>query len=193
MDEKLRGLLLRSRYEGGKSQSLIAEEIGVSKKTVMHWEQGIGQPSLELFVAWLKACGVNPMRYLLEYLRPGVTDQIEAAEESALDEALAEVVQDLPAEEKRALLFLFLGGHGSSPSSVMQLLLAHLHNPLKDRISIAIHIATHYRLNESLDVLVGGTEPRPDIELLDKAILAAAEAVEKSRNMYAVKDVEEDA
>lgn len=188
MDEKLTDILLRSRYEGGKSQAYIAEEIGVSKKTIQHWEQGISQPTIEHFVAWLKACGVNPARYLLEYVRPGVADHVQFENDKSVEDAFCSLVADVPTEEKRALLYLFLGDHGSSPSSVMNLLLAHLHNPLKDRISIAIHIATHYRLNKSLDQLVGGSEAQPNIEILDKAILAAAEAVQNEKTGYTVTE-----
>ena len=187
MDSKLCKILLQSRYEGNISQSKLADEIGVNKKTILNWEQGITQPSIEHIIQWFEACGVNPMHYILEYISPNAFDNIDYKNEQTINEAFNSLTELMSYEDKMALLYIYFGQHGSSPESVMQMLLAHLHNPLKDRISIAVHIATGYRLNESLDALVGGDLPKPNLDMLDEAILNAAESVKNCKSGYVVQ------
>lgn len=187
MDSKLCDILLESRYEGNISQAKLADEIGVNKKTIMNWEQGISQPTIESIIKWFEACGVNPMHYMLEYMSPGAFDDVDYKTEQKINDAFNSLTELMSCEDKMALLYIYFGQHGSSPESVMQMLLAHLHNPLKDRISIAVHIATGYRLNESLDALVGGDLPKPNLDLLDEAILKAAESVKNCKAGYVVK------
>lgn len=187
MDTNLMEALSRVRYESGLSQREIAEQLGVSKKTVQNWEQGINQPPLAMIFDWFRVCGENPVHWLLEYSYPQVFN-VDPNSHEEIDRAFEELVEILTHEDKLALLYLYYGRHGSSPESVMQLFLAHLHNPLKDRISIAIDVATHYRLNKGLDSLVGGEEPSPDLELLDEAILSAYDAIANQRKGYVVKN-----
>lgn len=186
MDSRLADVLMKSRYDGGKSQTYLAKGIGVSKKTIQHWESGVSQPSIEHLIEWFKACGVNPMHYLLEYISPGAFDRFNYNDKDTVDKAFRSLSKNLPHEDKLAMLYIYYGQHGSSPESIMQMILAHLHNPLRDRISIAIHIATYYRLNESTDTLVGGSLPQPNMEMLDEAILAAAESVKNKDKGYVV-------
>ena len=186
MDSKLCDILLRTRFESGMSQTRLADEIGVNKKTIVNWEQGASQPSIQHIIEWFKACGVNPMRYMLEYISPEKINEVDYESDQAIDEAFEKLSSMISPNDKRAILYIYYGKHGSSPASVMQMLLAHLHNPLKDRISIAIHIATHYRLNESINALVGGMLPKPNLKMLDEAILSAAESVKNDKAGYMV-------
>lgn len=186
MDSRLTEVLVKSRYEGNKSQAYLAKGIGVTKKTVQNWEQGISQPTIEHLIDWFEVCGVNPMHYLIEYISPGAFDKF-SYNETEVDAAFASLSDLMSQEDKMAILYIYYGQHGSSPESVMQMLLAHLHNPLKDRIGVAIHIATDYRLNDSLNALVGGDLPKPNLQMLDKAILSAAESVEHSEAGYLVR------
>lgn len=187
MDSKLCKILLQSRYEGNISQVKLADEIGVNKRTIINWEQGISQPSIENIIKWFDACGVNPMHYILEYISPDAFDNVDYKNEQTINEAFRSLTELMSYEDKMALLYIYFGQHGSSPETVMQMLLAHLHNPLKDRISIAVHIATGYRLNESLDALVGGDLPKPNLDMLDEAILKAAESVKNCKSGYVVQ------
>lgn len=185
MDTRLTEALSKVRYDSGLSQRVLAEQLGVSKKTVQHWEQGINQPPLEKILEWFRICGENPMHWMLEYACPQAF-KVDPDSHEEIDEAFNQLGEVLTHEDKLALLYLYYGRHGSSPESILQLFLAHLHNPLKDRISIAIDVATHYRLNKGLDSLVGGEEPSPNLELLDEAILSAYDAIANNRSGYVV-------
>lgn len=187
MDTKLMEALALVRYESGLSQRVLAEQLGVSKKTIQNWEQGVNQPPLDMIFNWFRVCGENPVHWLLEYACPQEF-KVDPNSYEEVDRAFNKLGEILTQEDKLALLYLYYGRHGSSPESVIQLFLAHLHNPLKDRISIAIDVATHYRLNKGLDSLVGGEEPSPNLELLDEAILSAYDAIANNRNGYVVKD-----
>jgi hypothetical protein len=126
------------------------------------------------------------MHWLLEYASPN-TYVTEQSNHEEIDKAFDSLSEVLTYEDKYAILCLFYGRHGSSPESVIQLVLAHLQNPLSDRISTAIEIATHYRINKGLDKLIGDAIPEPNLDVLDEAILSAYEAVKNGRTGYTIQ------
>lgn len=111
MDSKLCKILLQSRYEGNISQIKLADEIGVNKKTIMNWEQGITQPSIENIIKWFDACGVNPMHYFLEYISPGAFDNVDYKSEQTINEAFNSLTELMSYEDKMALLYIYFGHH----------------------------------------------------------------------------------
>lgn len=90
------------------------------------------------------------------------------------------ITENLTIEDKKALVQIFSGMHGSSPSSVIQLMLAHLSNPLLERIYVAEFILEQYRFNHMNDE----ENYHPNIEMLERAVQAAKEAVEKGDEGY---------
>lgn len=179
-------LLAKARYDAGVSQEYMAEELEVSRKTIQNWEKGYGEPKLSQIMDWFRALGVNPIPALLSYAHP---DSFDLADDRAVDAALSELVAELPKEEKLAILYLFYGDHGSSPSSIIQLIMAHLHNPLKDRIAVASNIVTTYEINKRAGNLIGEGYPLPSVPMLGRAIEAAIVAVSENKSGY-VADIQ---
>lgn len=92
--------------------------------------------------------------------------------------------ENLTAEDKLALVYIYSGSHGSSPASVIQLTLAHLCNPLGARISVAEHIVEDYKLKLLNNEIEAPEEFRPNMAMLERAIEAAKESYIDGRKGY---------
>lgn len=119
--------------------------------------------------------GQNPVPHLFRYAHKGEFGNYENLE--AIDRAFEILSKDLTAEDKLSILFIYNGEHGSSPSSIIQLIIAHLHNPLRDRIPIATSILTTYKMNEMTGNIICGEYPLPNLTLLKNAINSAIDSV----------------
>ena len=68
--DKVGGLLRTLRREKGLTQRALAEQIGVSDRTISKWETGRGAPDVSLLSAVSDALGVNIEGILRGELRP---------------------------------------------------------------------------------------------------------------------------
>lgn len=178
-------LLSDARYKGAKSQAEMAEAIGVSVTTIKSWESGKSVPTLDNALKWFESAGVNPVQYLMRYAHP---DVYKGRKDTDADEAFKVLVDNLNTEDKYALLYLFMGNHGSSPSAILQMLIAHLHNPIHDRIPVAGNILIQYELNESNNDLISNELPFPDKCFLRCAIESAIDACGANKCGYMVHE-----
>ena len=190
MDEKKRlaELHMRARYDAGKSQEYIALEMGVSKKTVANWEKGISTPDIFDSFRWFEALHLNPMPYYLDFLLgPTILSAKGSNDEENVDRALNDIIANLPINSKRALLFLLHGNHGSSPNAVIQMMLAHLHTPIKDRVIQSEIIAREYEMEKRLGNLICTDCILPDMEVLNLAIDEGRNSAEKGEYGYVLR------
>lgn len=175
----------RSRADAGVSQEYVAIGVGVSRKTVQNWEKGISSPDLFQASEWFNVLGLNPLPYFLDFIFPQDVDGIKANDEDKrIDEALKQLIEQLPAAGKRQLLYMLYGNHGSSPNAVLNLMNAHLQAPLKDRIVHAAMIVENYELEKMLGNLVCPSNIQPDIKMLRTSMENARTTVEKHRSGY---------
>lgn len=175
----------KSRADAGVSQEFIANELGISRKTVQNWERGISSPTLFQGTEWFRALGINPLPYYLAYVFPERMDGISSKDEDKkIEEALIELIPQLSSANKRMLLFLLYGDHGSSPTAVLNLLTAHLQTPMNDRIMQANSILSNYELEQELGNVSRSDHVQPDTELLHAAISEAKRAVLKKQKGY---------
>lgn len=79
---------------------------------------------------------------------------------------------------------MYYGEHGSSPHSVMQLILAHLHLPMTLRINDACNVDTNYKMAKELDMLVCPDNIQPDLSDFKRSTLMALEACKANRDSY---------
>lgn len=179
-------ILAFSRRKGRKKQEELAEALDVSVKTVQNWEGGKCEPTVSQVISWFKVVGENPIPYLLAYAYPDKFGlDLDSMEDAlAVGEAYATITKNLTIRDKKALTYLFSGAHGSSPSSVVQLTLTHLNNPLRDRIFVAEHILEQYRFNAYKGQLVGTDANRPDVEVVEGAIAAAKASIRDGHEGY---------
>mgnify|MGYP004634940915 FL=1 len=167
-----------SRNNAGKSQEYMANGLGVSKKTIQNWEKGVSSPDLFNGSEWFRVLGVNPLPYYLAFLYPELFDGISPeCNDAVIEEAIELLVRNSTAQEKRQLLYLMAGRHGSSWYSLLQLFCAHCHTSMRSRVNAARMIADNYDMDEETDNLVCPSNVRPDMNMLRKSIEDGKNAV----------------
>lgn len=173
-----------TRNESGRSQEYMASELGVTRRTILNWESGVSEPSIGQAISWFKLAHKNPLPYLLQCTYPDIDKISHEDDDAKILAALLQIINDLPAEGVRQLMYLFFGDHGSSPRAVLQMITAHLQTPMKDRIVQGQLVATNYELAIRTGSLSHPEHIQPDMDCLEGAIAAAKMAVEKSAKEY---------
>lgn len=159
------------RAKEGKSQEFMAMELGVSKKTIQNWEKGISSPTFFQSLEWFRILNTNPFPYYLELTYPDQLKGLKGTDDDKkIIEAFGALSDSLPISAKRALLYIFYGEHGSSPNAIIQLILAHLHLPLKDRVSPATIVVDMFEMEKELGNLICKDNIMPDMDVLNDAI-----------------------
>lgn len=169
-----------TRNEAGISQEYMALELGVTRRTILNWENGISEPSVSQAIAWFKLANKNPIPYLLQYTYPDMDKISPKDNDTKILTALMQIINDLPAEGVRQLMYLFFGNHGSSPRAVLHMITAHLQTPMKDRIAHGQLIATNYELAQRTGTLSKPAHIQPDFDCLLSEIKNAKLSVEKN-------------
>lgn len=175
----------QSRADAKKSQEYMALSLGVSKKTIQNWEKGISAPDLFQGCEWFRVLGLNPMPYYLAFLFPdtfGTPDAFE--QEDSVEKALILLIRQSSAEEKRQLLFLMSGHHGSSWHSLLQMFTAHCHTSMRARVTASRAILENYEMEEKTGTLVCPQDVPPDLDVLRSAISQGKHAVQKGKASY---------
>lgn len=177
----------RSRYECRVSQEYLANYIGVSRKTIQNWESGVSAPDFNQGAKWFEALGINPLPYFLRYMYPdSVKGFSPVSTKEEVEKSLKQILDDVPEHGIRMLLYLFYGAHGSSPQSVLNLITAYLHLPIRERVGLADLIMDQYEMMNARDELVSPEYVRPDFENVKKAISAAKTAAIEGKEGYRV-------
>lgn len=174
----------KSRDDVGKSQEFMALSMGVSKKTIQNWEKGLSSPTLFQATEWFKVLGLNPIKYYLEFLYPNFFEKTSLEDESKLDEKLANLIKVSSAAEKRELIYLMSGTHGSSWPALLQLFSAYCQISLQSRVLIARIVLENYEMEEKNGRLVNNDKIKPDLELLKSAIAICKAATQNGYYGY---------
>lgn len=174
-----------ARLIAGKSQEYMALELGVAKKTVQNWEKGLSSPSFFQSLEWFRILNTNPFPYYMDILYPDKIAGVKASDsDEKIEEAFNSLIQNISINDKRALLYLYYGKHGSSPHSVIQVMLAHLHLPMTLRINNACNVDTNYKMAKELNRLVCPDNIQPDLSDFKRSIVMALEACKDNRDSY---------
>lgn len=180
-----------ARIKAGRSQDFMAAELCVSKKTIQNWEKGISSPSFFQSLEWFRVLKINPFPHYLSYVYPKQLKNVRHdSDDKKIEEAFDVLMGNISVNTKRALLYLFYGEHGSSPNAVIQMILAHLHTPMKDRIAPASIIAQMYEMEKELGNLVCTNNIQPDMNVLKKAISCGISSAVNNEKGY--NDIEKE-
>lgn len=185
-NQQVANIYATTRYNAGISQEAMAFELGVSRRTIRNWEAGISQPNIIQSAQWFKFLGLSPVPFLLRFHHDIFNHLNAKSSDEDINSALLSIIQALPISQKRALLYLFYGVHGSDPESVLQMLIANLHTPMKDRVSVASAIINNFDIGESTNTLLDTDHIMPNMDLLKKACENGKEAASKGKKSYSI-------
>ena len=175
----------QSRADAEKSQEFMALGLGVSKKTVQNWEKGISAPDLFQGSEWFRILGLNPLPYYLAFLYPDLFGEISPdASDEQVDATLRHLLDQATAREKRELLFLMAGKHGSSWYALLQMFTAHCHTSMQCRVAAARIILENYEMLQESGELVCPDNVLPELDVLRRAIASGKSAAQQKRPGY---------
>lgn len=97
---------------------------------------------------------------------------------------MGDVISCLTSKQKRELLFVLSGDHGSSAPAVLELNTAYLHLPLIARFPIATGIHSCYIALQKLGLTVCPDSILPDLDVLRRAIEEAERAIRNNKSGY---------
>ena len=176
-----------ARMRSGLSQQKLAAQMGVNRGTIANWEQGLAAISLPMAMRWFTCCGVSVGRYMDAFIHPGLLEHLED-NLSGMEKRkiLIDAMMECSSYEIDALLYMRYGDHGSDHIGVLTEVLANLHTPLKDRVSVCRMVSGNYEIAQAT-----GTDPDPNgtapkMEILYQAQDAGTEAAMKSNDSYTV-------
>ena len=174
--------LAQVRTEAGLSQSEVALSMGISRTTVQNWETGYSSPSIPQLYKWLSICKTPIAKWDAMMLVP---DILSRAEDGQRDRAkMHTLVDNLPAQYVRQLLYLFSGAHGSNPIAALQEVIALLHTSLPNRVSTCVKILTDYEIDQAQqkDPCPGNTQP--DVDILARALDRGKQSAKAGHKAY---------
>ena len=184
--QRLSRMLMLSRAESGLSQEKVALELGIAKKTVQNWERGVSMPTLPQAIAWFRVMKVAAMPYFLQFMYPNIEGTKSGLSDIEIEKQLLTIIEHLPPEGIRQLMYLFYGNHGSSPRVVMNLITAYLQFPLRERYLIDKMILSSYELAKEQNSLTKEEHIQPNTELVKKALEKEHEAILENRESYMI-------
>lgn len=181
-----------ARAKAGLSQEKLAKRLGISKPTVASRERGTSPVTLADIINWCVACSIPARRCMDACIYPGLLDYLQEDISTAEKrQILHAAVDEMSNYEVDGWLYLYYGDHGSDPMGVLTEVLANLHTPLRDRVSIVNAIIGHYEMTQSTktDPDPNGTQPVMDVvrQARDCGQKAALQGVDA----YSVKNMED--
>lgn len=181
--ERAANIWRQSRLDAGKSQEYVAKKLCVAKRTVQNWENGISSPTLDKALEWFDILGLQPLPYFLNLLYDDFSAVDDDLTEKQVEDLLIKRVRNCSYAAKKKMLFILSNNHGSSVAGVLEMLTAHLHVPLKDRLNVAQNIILNYEIAKS-QRLVKQSNVLPNIEILKMSFENAKTAVLNNENEY---------
>lgn len=176
-----------ARMRSGLSQQKLAARMGVNRGTIANWEQGLAAVSLPMAMRWFTCCGVSAARYMDACIYPGLLEHLEDdLSNMEKRQILIDAMIECSSYEIDALLYMRYGDHGSDHIGVLTEILANLHTPLKDRVSVCRMVSGNYEIAQATgtDPDLNGTAPK--MEILYQAQDAGTEAAMRSNDSYTV-------
>lgn len=176
-------MLRESRMESGKTQKFMAKSMGKSIGTIQNWESGYGSPNMIDIMEWFDCIGINPLRYILNFIHPDEYKNLDSIDEfkKSLNTYMNDIASD---DEVRKISFNVYGNTGSSWHSQLDMLTALNHLPLHYRVLIAQQIYDAYMICESTNKLVNTDHVKPNVDVLHDAIEKGRESAKKGHHGY---------
>ena len=125
------------------------------------------------------------MPYYLAFLYPWLFDGITPEDDDQdIEQTLLFLVKNMTAVEKREMLYLMAGRHGSPWYSLLQMFTAHCHTSMRSRVTASRVILENYEMEEKTGTLVCPQDIPPDLNVLRSAISQGKNAVQNGEVSY---------
>lgn len=184
--KRIARLMLDARKRSGQSQEELAELLNVSISTVQRLESAKRVPTLENFIEWYRALGMNWFRDMLRLANPelycvfdGSTADVEQRRNG-----LFKYLADCPPGEVDKLAFLIFGQHGSDWPSMLDEYVANAHCSMRSRAAVCRLVIENYELEAATGDLVDPETAKPNIGNLRSAHIAGQKAAQLRRSEY---------
>lgn len=184
--KRIARLMLDARKRSGQSQEELAELLNVSISTVQRLESAKRVPTLENFIEWYRALGMNWFRDMLRLANPelycvfdGSTADVEQRRNG-----LFKYLADCPPGEVDKLAFLIFGQHGSDWPSMLDEYTANAHCSMRSRAAVCRLVIENYELEAATGDLVDPDTAKPNIGNLRSAHIAGQKAAQLRRSEY---------
>ena len=177
-------MLAQARCDAALSQREIAIRIGKSIRTIKSWEVGESSPHSDEIFDWFAACGASPVSGFQKLVHPDLYVAQSIQSEISVEHALNRFIHELPPQTKVLLLFVLRGEHGSFPPAVISEIVANLHCPLNNRVSVCGAIINNYTFARAQNIDPCPNAPQPPIEDLKVNYIAGMEAAQNGANGY---------
>nr|DAF49598.1 MAG TPA: helix-turn-helix domain protein [Myoviridae sp. ctuev19] len=184
--KRIARLMLDARKRSGQSQEELAELLNVSISTVQRLESAKRAPTLENFIEWYRALGMNWFRDMLRLANPelycvfdGSTADVEQRRNG-----LFKYLADCPPGEVDKLAFLIFGQHGSDWPSMLDEYVANAHCSMRSRAAVCRLVIENYELEAATGDLVDPETAKPNIGNLRSAHIAGQKAAQLKRSEY---------
>nr|DAR17115.1 MAG TPA: helix-turn-helix domain protein [Caudoviricetes sp.] len=184
--KRIARLMLDARKRSGQSQEELADLLNVSISTVQRLESAKRAPTLEDFIEWYRALGMNWFRDMLRLANPelycvfdGSTADVEQRRNG-----LFKYLADCPPGEVDKLAFLIFGQHGSDWPSMLDEYTANAHCSMRSRAAVCRLVIENYELEAATGDLIDPETAKPNIGNLRSAHIAGQKAAQLRRSEY---------
>ncbi len=184
--KRIAKLLSEARKRAGATQEETAELLFVSARTVQRWETGEKQPTLEEFISWYRALGLNWFRDVLRLAYPELYSNFDGsiADVEQRRNGLFKYLADCPPGEVDKITFLLFGAHGSDWPSMLDEYVANAHCSMASRAAVCRLIIDNYELESVTGDLVEPEKAVPNMQNLHIAHDVGREAAFLKKNEY---------
>lgn len=185
LEQSFADSLKRLRLELGMTVTEMANANFIDKRTWQKYEDGKSFPTVIEFIQIFARVKKNPLRAVLDFIHPDVYRDVESKDIDKLRDAIVHYFQNVASDRMiRQWSFILFGDHGSSPESQTQEFIAIEQLTLRDRCILSDLVLNLYEMTVARDSLAYPNAPKPDVELLAKAINQGKKAVKEGKNSY---------
>ena len=178
-----------ARMRSGLSQQKLAARMCVNRGTVANWEQGLAAISLPMAMRWFTCCGVSLARYMDACTHPGLLEHLEdGLSDMKKRQILIDAMMECSSYEIDALLYIRYGDHGSDHIGVLTEVLANLHTPLKDRVSVCRMVSGNYEIAQATKTDPDPDGTQPNMQILYQAQDCGEASAMKRNDSYTINE-----
>lgn len=179
---RIASTLAQARAKAHVTQETLAERLNTSTSTVQRIERGEKSPTLEDFIGWHRALGLNWFHNIMRIVTPELYTAPDGIPDIDLCRTcLFQYLSDCPPGEVGKLAFLIFGSHGSDWPSMLDEYTANAHCSMHSRAAVCCLIMENYELESATGELVECGKAYPNIENLRAAHEATKQAVKSKK------------